>query len=326
MTSSGLTFGIYPLGVAGTPTGLAVGPQDDYEKIQFALQNLRGKTKKLLPRTYSIYTGPETETRVLAAVDRYLRAGLLGDLTIGCLQESDIVPDGWFDFIRKIIQQFGAHLDSLQITNEPNLSFMDGSKPYVIEALVQGVITAKQEARARNLQFKIGFGSVPNSPVAVPHFWERLAQVGGKEFIESLDYVGHNFYIDVFEEALIDLKDIPVSVERVLRLFRQENLKTAGIPTSIPIRIAENGWPTGKNPLTQIDRPYDQQAKVLETVIRTVYQLREELHISHYELFGLRDADSTKEDLFHQFGIMRDDYTPKPAFYAFQHLIQELGN
>lgn len=33
MSLSGLTFGIYPLSVAGTPFGLAVGPEDNYEKI-----------------------------------------------------------------------------------------------------------------------------------------------------------------------------------------------------------------------------------------------------------------------------------------------------
>ena len=38
----------------------------------------------------------------------------------------------------------------------------------------------------------------------------------------------------------------------------------------------------------------------------------------HYVLFGLRDAASSKPDLFHQFGIMRDDYTPKPAYTAFK--------
>lgn len=65
--------------------------------------------------------------------------------------------------------------------------------------------------------------------------------------------------------------------------------------------------------------------KVLETVIRTIYELRLELNISHYELFGLRDADSSKEDLFHQYGIMRDDYSPKPAYDTFKKLIQELG-
>lgn len=35
--------------------------------------------------------------------------------------------------------------------------------------------------------------------------------------------------------------------------------------------------------------------EVLEIVIRTIYNLRQELNISHYELFGLRDADSSKE-------------------------------
>ncbi|KLU63760.1 hypothetical protein DEAC_c43280 [Desulfosporosinus acididurans] len=57
---------------------------------------------------------------------------------------------------------------------------------------------------------------------------------------------------------------------------------------------------------------------MIETVIRTIYNLRHELNISHYELFGLRDADSSKDDLFHQYGIMRDDYTPKPAYDTFK--------
>ena len=42
-------------------------------------------------------------------------------------------------------------------------------------------------------------------------------------------------------------------------------------------------------------------------------------------LFGLRDADSSEPDLFHQFGIMQDDYTPKPGYHAFRQLIRELG-
>ena len=60
-------------------------------------------------------------------------------------------------------------------------------------------------------------------------------------------------------------------------------------------------------------------------MIRTVHGLRHELNITHYVLFGLRDADSSKADLFHQFGIMRDDYAPKPAYATFRSLIQELG-
>ncbi|WP_227877120.1 hypothetical protein [Paenibacillus macerans] len=37
-----------------------------------------------------------------------------------------------------------------------------------------------------------------------------------------------------------------------------------------------------------------------------------EFGISHYVLFGLRDADSSKPDLFHQFGIMRTTIRRSP--------------
>jgi hypothetical protein len=42
------------------------------------------------------------------------------------------------------------------------------------------------------------------------------------------------------------------------------------------------------------------------------------------ELFTLRDADSSNDDLFHQFGVLRDDYTPKPAFDRLRALFAEL--
>lgn len=329
MISSGLTFGIYPLSAAGTPFGLAVGPKDDYEKIKSVLKDLKGESKKLLPRNYLIYT-KEWESKMLSNADCYRDAGLLGDLVIGCgdwtqQNELEIELNNWLGFIRKVIDRYGPYLSSIQITNEPNLSFMEGSKHYIMEALVEGVITAKKEVQKRNLPIKIGFGSVPESPAAVPHFWENLAKAGGETFINSVDFVGHNFYVDVFEDRPLDLKEIPGSVENILRNLREKNLIIAGIPISIPIRVTENGWPTGKNPVANIERTYERQMEVLETIIRTIYNLRNELNISHYELFGLRDADSSKEDLFHQYGIMHDDYSPKLAYYTFKSLIEELG-
>lgn len=323
MASSGLIFGVYPLGVAGTPTGLAMGPKDEPDKIRRALADLRGAGKSVLPRTYVIYTGPDSTDKLLAVVGSYARDGLLADLTVGT-HDAGAELGGWVAFVRAIIRRYGSALDSLQITNEPNLTFMDGANPNVQQALVQGVIAAKEQARASNVRVHIGCGSVPNDGPVLPRYWERLAELGGTALAEALDYVGHNFYVDVFEAPLA-LHAIPAVVERLLRRFREEDLKAGGIPASIPIRITENGWPTGKNPFTEQVRSYERQAEVLETIIRTVDALRHELNITHYELFGLRDADSAKDDLFHQFGIVRDDYTPKPAFSTFQRLIQELG-
>ena len=62
-----LLFGIYPLGVAGTPTGLAVGPPDDYDQIRAALNDLglQGST-----RTYLVSTETGGEDAVLRLADR----------------------------------------------------------------------------------------------------------------------------------------------------------------------------------------------------------------------------------------------------------------
>ncbi len=101
---------------------------------------------------------------------------------------------------------------------------------------------------------------------------------------------------------------------------------TARIPASVPIRVTENGWPTGTNPLTGVERSYGRQAEVLDTLVRPVDRATAELNVTHYTLFGLRDADSGPPDLFHQFGIRRDDYAPKPAYATFKSLIRELGH
>jgi hypothetical protein len=60
-------------------------------------------------------------------------------------------------------------------------------------------------------------------------------------------------------------------------------------------------------------------------MVRTIHAVREKLNITHYQLFALRDADTANPDPYRQFGIMRDDYSPKPAFETYGRLIAELG-
>jgi hypothetical protein len=239
---------------------------------------------------------------------------------------------GWLQLIDELVERFGQTLSTLQITNEPNLMGMpdagDGSTPNVREALVQGVLAAREAVRKYQATIAIGFNAVPDfltapsTDVAASSssnsFWSDIKRLGGKEFVDALDHVGIDFYPDVFGPP-IALTDLADAVEYVLRGFRTQCLAVAGIDDNVPLRINENGWPTGP------DRSYERQAAVLETIIRTVHRLRAELHITHYELFGLRDADSSNDISFYQFGILRDDYSPKPAFAAYQRLIQELG-
>ena len=105
----------------------------------------------------------------------------------------------------------------------------------------------------------------------------------------------------------------------ILRAMRESWLPASGIPASVPIPVAENGWPTSP------DRSDERQAAALESIIRTIHDYRGNYYVTHYQLFDLRDADSSNPDIFYQFGILRDDYTPKPAFQVYRRLIAELG-
>ena len=93
-----------------------------------------------------------------------------------------------------------------------------------------------------------------------------------------------------------------------------------------PLGVA--GTPQGSSPVPadhQRTQPLLYGRRQALRLIRTVHGLRHELNISHYVRFGLRNADSSKADLFHQFGIMRDDYSPRPAYATFRSLIEELA-
>ncbi len=324
-TTMGLVFGIYPGGTAGTETGLTVGPPDIPARINERLGQLQGDSKSFLVRGYLHYSGPDsTLSGGLAPhperIDQYARDGRKVDLVL-CFRDPGEDLRGWLDFIRGVIAQYGPHLSKLQITEEPNLCHVpgsaDGAMPSVRRALRRGVVFAKEEARQLGCDLQIGFSAVPSFDPG-DDFWTSL---GEPAFLQALDYVGLDFFPDVFYPILPDKSRdaLREAVSGVLTHFRQVNLAAAGIDPSVPIHICENGWPTGPN------RPHERQAEVLETVIRTVHGQASGLNLTHYEHFSLRDADSHNPNLFHQFGLLRDDYSPKPAFGTYRDLIADLG-
>ena len=105
--------------------------------------------------------------------------------------------------------------------------------------------------------------------------------------------------------------------------LRDRDLAAARIGRSVPIRVTESGWPTGTNPLTGSIRSDERQAHVIDAIVRAVHENAAKSNVSHYMLFGLRDADSNQADLFHQFGITRDDYSPKAAYETFRSLVHQ---
>ena len=324
MHLSPLIFGIYPGGRTGAEGGETVAP-DHHHQINEALDELQGDKSLFLVRGYIQYTGsqslvnwgfPETPTRV----EQCLRNGRKLDLVLSFRQPD--IP-GWLEFIRTTIHRYSSHLATLQITEEANVTTVpavDGCIPQVREALVRGVIAAKDEIQRSGLAIQVGFNAAFNFDPA-DDFWSSLTDMGGQTFLDALDYVGLDFFPDVFRSLAPDGSpgDICSLVPGVLSHFRKVSLASAAIPESCPIHITEHGWSTGPT------RSYERQADVLEMIIRIIHEQRDRLNITHYEHFALRDAKSSGDNLFAQFGLLRDDYQPKAAFERYRQLIAEFG-
>lgn len=319
--SSTLRFGAFPLGLAGGPDGLAAGPPDDFDKIAEAFARLQGDGPPLLPRMYVAWAGADSTEQVVQQVRELAAPDLGWDLVLSYRDPNGDIA-AWTDFVSRVIRDYGTRFAAVQVTGEPNLTIApaaaDGAFPRATEALVHGLMAARAAKRESGATAAIGFAVVPETDPANSSFWSDVAALGGEQLAGAVDYAGLDMYPDVFGPRF-DLGQLDGAVDWLLRSFREQVLPIAGIGPRVPIRICENGWPTGAG------RGEAAQADVLEAILRAVHARAGELNVTHWELFTLRDADSSKDDLFHNFGVLRDDYSPKPAFHRLTQLIAELG-
>jgi hypothetical protein len=93
----------------------------------------------------------------------------------------------------------------------------------------------------------------------------------------------------------------------------------ASLPPSIPIHVEENGWPTGPG------RSEESQVAAMREMVHSVNDFRGTYNVSDYRWFDLRDHRTSSANFQHHYGLLRDDYTPKPGFAAYRDLIVALA-
>jgi hypothetical protein len=313
-----LIFGIFP-GISGAEFSPLAGGRELYDpaRTASALARLETPGAPFVVRAYGVYHGKVRVENVTPP--NYLEL-LGGDRVLEYVlayrsREGDVAD--WTRVVRCTIDEIGPRLSAIQIAEEPNnpdpATGGDGSAPDVIPAVVEGVLAARHEIQARRLDVAVGINAAPSFNPA-DTYWPSLMERGGPAFLAALDYVGLDFFPDVFRP--LPTPDFPTAVEAVVGHFRR-TLAAVGIPETLPIRITENGWPTGPG------RSPERQAEVLEAIIRAIHDLRLRLNVTHYELFALRDAGDGASAALTEWGLLRADYSPKPAFETYRRLIAE---
>jgi hypothetical protein len=314
-----LRFGIYAGGLGALPDGtITPGLPEDLVAIDRALTGLAGD-RPFLVRAYTSYRpGAGGDIEAPPGAERLVDGGRRRLDLVACFRHDGTDLDGWLDFLRALLRRYGPRLAKLQVTEEANHAGPggDGDMPHVRQALVEGVVAARAEVVALGLDTAVGVNVAP-MPAGGHDWWADLAWRAGDGFTEALGYVGLDLFPDVFHR--IPAGELAGMVTALLRGMRDRDLPAGGIPPTVPIHITENGWATGP------DRPEARQAEVLDEVVRTVAGLAGELNITAYEHFALRDADTAGDSPFSRLGLLRSDYTPKPAFDTYRDLIAELS-
>jgi hypothetical protein len=280
-----LTFGIYPLAFAGQ-VGVPAPPAraENATLRERRLRELAGPSRPFVVHHYVTYKNasdlqPEGKAQ-LKALAEITRAGFDAELVLTYRPEggggapSD-VPN-YVAFVRSFVRRMGANprVTGIQVTNEANNNTApdasDGSFEGVREALVKGVIAARDEARKRGYhRLHVGFNWFYRlDPQTEQEFWSSLKSLGGKPFADAVDWVGLDAYPGTFFPPAVppdgttgDARDAMVNAMSVLR---DCYMPLAGIAKSVPIHVTENGYPTGPG------RSEEEQVTKLRTMVQAV--------------------------------------------------------
>jgi RTX calcium-binding nonapeptide repeat (4 copies) len=327
-----MRYGITPRVQAGQVGGApAHAVPEQPAKTHRALARLRPKQGPFVVRLNRLFfsEGDAAIREFERLTERYSSRGYLVEYQVRYHpseeQEGDIAA--WVRFVRKVVRRLGddPRVTAFQITNEVNLEFSpdssDGSYRGAKEALVRGVIAAKDEAERHGYDgVEIGFNwFYRTDPGNEREFWEYLRDRGGQPFLTALDWIGLDAYPGTFfppvEPTLDDYRDGMVNAMSAMRCLA----RIPGIPASVPMHVEENGWPTGPG------RPPAMQARVANELVRAVHDFRGTYNVTDYRWFNLRDADSSDPRFSQQYGLLRDDYSDKPAFGVYCRLVAALS-
>lgn len=323
-----LEFGIGPrlAGEAGAAQITPIVPEDK-RKRDAALLELKG-TRDLRVRLNRLFEADgKAGIRDFQRMARhYGSLGLEVELQVRYhptpKQNGDIAA--WLDYVRKVVRAFGpnGHVVSLQITNEVNVSFSpntsDGAYRNAVEALARGVPAAKHEARRLGYdQLSTGFNYAWRFGDPDADFWRAVGAAGGKRLRRATDWVGIDAYPGTFVPA--NVEDPGDAVLEAVAQVRECYMPLAGFGKRTPIHLEEIGYPTGPG------RSEEAQAATLSDLVRTLDRYRGTYGITNVNWFGLRDNNSQGPNFQSFFGLLDDDYTPKPAFSVYRKLIRKRG-
>jgi hypothetical protein len=327
-----LRFGVYPWAAAGAVGSVDPPVADDPNKALRSVKDLEG-SRSITVHLYGQYTGAEPgEADALLSDARWWSDnGVRVEMVLRYRPASVGLVSGYVSWVRDVAGRLAAisGVVAIQIGNEANNTASgaagDGAYADAAQAIALGVPAARQAVIAAGRpDIGIGFNwAAGNTPCQPDPFFSELRRVGGEAFAAAVGWVGIDLYPgtwsapspSVFPSAQL----VRSSVVSSLGCLRTTQMPLAGLSSSVTITVAETGWPTSAN------RSELTQAAVLRDIVGAVETVSGQYGVTDLRWFDLRDANTASGQLENGYGLLRDDYSAKPAFGAYRALIAADG-
>ena len=327
-------FGVGPrlAGEGGAGQTVPVVPED-VARRDAALRRLKGR-RFLAVRLNRLFMedGGAGIRRFRRLARHFARMDLEVELQVryhpAAADDGDIAK--WVRYVRQVVRRFGPirRVTGLQITNEVNIAFSpntsDGAYRRSAEALVRGVVAAKRESlrlgyRHQQIGFNFAWRFLEEADT---RFWETLGRLGGRRLRRHTDWVGLDIYPGTFAPGLFfpaPIVDFGDAFLEGVAQTRECYMPMAGFGPRVPLRIEETGYATGPG------RSEATQAIATGAFARAAHRYRGTYNITDFRFFGLRDNNSAGPSFQQHFGLLRDDYSEKPAFDVLRRAIARHG-
>jgi hypothetical protein len=327
-----LRFGVYPWAAAGAVGSVNPPVADDPNKALRAVKDLEG-SRSITVHLYGQYTGadPGEADALLSDARWWSDNGVRVEMVLRYRPASLDLASGYVPWVRAVAGRLAAisGVVAIQIGNEGNNTASgaagDGAYAGAPQAIALGVPAARQAVIAAGRpDMRIGFNwAAGNTPCQPDPFFSEIRRVGGEAFAAAVGWVGIDVYPgtwsapspSVFPSAQL----VRASVVSSLGCLRTTQMALAGLSSSVTITVAETGWPTSAN------RSELTQAAVLREVVGAVENVSGPYRVTDLRWFDLRDANTASGQPENGYGLLRDDYSAKPAFGAYRALIAADG-
>ena len=329
-TGRGLRFGIYPWGTVGCVKRCAPTVAEDAARSLRAVKRLKGR-RPFVVHLYGEYTGAagHSADALMREASWWGSHGLRVAAILRYRPQAGAGPAGYRDWVRVQARRLAAlpGTISIQIANEPTNMASDagdGSYPGVIAAIAAAVPAARAEVVAAGRDdVLIGFNwDAGRRPSVTEPFWAALKTAGGRAFTRAVGFVAVNVYPGTWSAPLSRRAptnaQIRTTVRSTLHSLRHRHMAAAGVRRAA-ITIGETGYPTSA------ERTAATQERVLRAIVAAARTSATSYGVTDLYWFALRDGRSDSGHLESGYGLLRDDYTAKPAFRTLRSLIARTG-